>query len=680
MSTLRVTNLKGGSAGSAPNLPDGAVSTGVITATSFSGSGANLTGIDATALKDGNGTVRVQANTTGAVVTGIATATTFSGNITGVAATFSGAVSVGGTLTYEDVTNVDSVGMVTARNGVKVLAGGINAVGVVTATSFKGDGSQLTGIDALPTMSGTAYGNIAANKAVQIRSDGQGLETVSANLMGWAEEFLINGNESVTSWKSSNMTMIAENKYALVYVDSSANCYGRICTLDPATLVVTLGAAQALDTNGTCAQPDVAWDTQTSKLVYCWMRGSDAKARACTISGTTHTLAPDLASVASGVQQFGGVVYEPYRGTMVFSYWYNGLKILGAQCDNTGDWLNFGSHTDAGDVDGSSANYPRVMCPMQKTTGATNQSGKLAFIFRNGQSPMFGTYWYCVNVNSNGTSVNFSGGRRKLSANDGSMAMGYGLVEGSNGTNYPVALVLYNDGGNTRGGYEILQIFNDGSSASQNTGGFTANGDDAVRMGKYVPYDPVNKRFVLTYKYTPSGGTSSFVSQFLSVDPAVSWTPTLSERTVIDDSTTSVDSVTAIATQGEGSQYLQYPTNGSAYGSSSDIRVITSFQDESNSDYLTSAVLRPATTSNLGENFVGFADTSYTNGQTAKVKVVGNQLTQAGLTTGAQQFVQADGTVGTTPFDPIGVSTAVIAGRAITGNTLLIQPSLSGSF
>ena len=133
---------------------------------------------------------------------------------------------------------------------------------------------------------------------------------------------------------------------------------------------------------------------------------------------------------------------------------------------------------------------------------------------------------------------------------------------------------------------------------------------------------------------------------------------------MIDDSTTSVDSVTAIATQGEGSQYLQYPTNGSAYGSSSDIRVITSFQDESNSDYLTSAVLRPATTSNLGENFVGFADTSYTNGQTAKVKVVGNQLTQAGLTTGAQQFVQADGTVGTTPFDPIGVSTAVIAGRA----------------
>ncbi len=45
-----------------------------------------------------------------------------------------GNVSVGGTLTYEDVTNIDSVGIVTARTGLKILAGGINAVGVITAT------------------------------------------------------------------------------------------------------------------------------------------------------------------------------------------------------------------------------------------------------------------------------------------------------------------------------------------------------------------------------------------------------------------------------------------------------------------------------------------------------------------------------------------------------------------
>ena len=81
---------------------------------------------------------------TGVNITGVATATSFSGTT----ATFTGNVSVGGTLTYEDVKNVDSVGLITARTGIKVLAGGINAVGVVTATSFVGSGLNLTNLPA----------------------------------------------------------------------------------------------------------------------------------------------------------------------------------------------------------------------------------------------------------------------------------------------------------------------------------------------------------------------------------------------------------------------------------------------------------------------------------------------------------------------------------------------------
>ena len=77
----------------------------------------------------------------GAVVTGVATATTFSGNATTATTatnaqgltgspdisvgtiTATGNVSVGGTLTYEDVTNVDSVGIITARQGIVVTSG-----------------------------------------------------------------------------------------------------------------------------------------------------------------------------------------------------------------------------------------------------------------------------------------------------------------------------------------------------------------------------------------------------------------------------------------------------------------------------------------------------------------------------------------------------------------------------
>ena len=68
--------------------------------------------------------------------------------VTGVG-TFSGNVSIGGTLTYEDVKNIDSVGVITARSG-------IVATGVVTATSFSGDGSALTGVDG--TLDNWLYG------------------------------------------------------------------------------------------------------------------------------------------------------------------------------------------------------------------------------------------------------------------------------------------------------------------------------------------------------------------------------------------------------------------------------------------------------------------------------------------------------------------------------------------
>ena len=92
----------------------------------------------------------------GAVVTGVATATQFSGDIVGVAATFSGDVIVGGTLSYEDVTNIDSTGIITAKSridfGVSGVGGTITATGqaefagVVTASSFVGDGTGLIGV------------------------------------------------------------------------------------------------------------------------------------------------------------------------------------------------------------------------------------------------------------------------------------------------------------------------------------------------------------------------------------------------------------------------------------------------------------------------------------------------------------------------------------------------------
>ena len=135
-------------------------------------------------------------------------------NITGVAATFTGVV------TYEDVTNVDSVGVVTAQSGINIVGGGatvtgvstffdtvrvgsaitlgsssgiitatgINVTGVVTAASYQGDGSSLTGVastDNIITSIASTFANINSTgivTAVSFSGDGSGLSGVGGQL------------------------------------------------------------------------------------------------------------------------------------------------------------------------------------------------------------------------------------------------------------------------------------------------------------------------------------------------------------------------------------------------------------------------------------------------------------------------------------------------------------------
>ena len=105
---------------------------GVVSATSFFGDGTGLTGVASTDF----------------IITG--TAATFTGGINAnqitVTGDFSagGDVSIGGTLTYEDVTNIDSVGIITANSGIEVA--GIVTAKAGAAVTYYGDGSGLTGV------------------------------------------------------------------------------------------------------------------------------------------------------------------------------------------------------------------------------------------------------------------------------------------------------------------------------------------------------------------------------------------------------------------------------------------------------------------------------------------------------------------------------------------------------
>ena len=116
--------------------------------------------------------------------------------VTGVA-TFNNQVSIAGTLTYEDVTNVDSTGIITAKSGVVVSGGDLKVgsaftvgqAGVVTATQFVGDGSELTGV-----ISG-----------VELKSEGNSVGTAITaitNFVGFNSVTApVGGLSTATSWE-----------------------------------------------------------------------------------------------------------------------------------------------------------------------------------------------------------------------------------------------------------------------------------------------------------------------------------------------------------------------------------------------------------------------------------------------------------------------------------------------
>ena len=183
-----------GATASGIGTEDSISTTGIITAAQFVGplTGnviGNITG-DLTGNLTGEvNAAKFDTNSSGVLVTGIATATafvgpltgnvdgttgTFSGNISATNAAFTGDVSIGGTLTYEDVTNIDSVGIVTARSGLDLGTSNIVRLEGVTATKTS------TAPAMIDSFASSTYQS--ASYQVQVRR-GNDYHTTSINLV-----------------------------------------------------------------------------------------------------------------------------------------------------------------------------------------------------------------------------------------------------------------------------------------------------------------------------------------------------------------------------------------------------------------------------------------------------------------------------------------------------------------
>jgi hypothetical protein len=178
---VRADNYTNKAGTGAPTFNAGLNVVGLVSATSFSGDGTGLTGVASTDN----------------IITG--TAATFTGginansiNVTGLSTfvgfvAFTTSISVGGTITYEDVTNVDSIGVITARAGVQVGTGQSFGANGPTAVYY-GDGSNLTGIAVgLNTEAGTASGivtHVRLSSAQDHKITATGITTITSSGSG----------------------------------------------------------------------------------------------------------------------------------------------------------------------------------------------------------------------------------------------------------------------------------------------------------------------------------------------------------------------------------------------------------------------------------------------------------------------------------------------------------------
>ena len=182
----------------------------------------------------------------------------FSGIVTAVGnASFSGNVSVGGTLTYEDVTNIDAVGLVTARNGI-VVGSGITLskdgdgffTGIVTATTFKGDGSQLSNVTST-TINTNADNRVITGSDTANTLNGESTLTHNAGVLSVNEPSLSTDAKIIVKGNDTN-----DHDIITAYSNSSTRGSFAIRNgtgIAPSFLVGTRGGSETLGlmTNGT---------------------------------------------------------------------------------------------------------------------------------------------------------------------------------------------------------------------------------------------------------------------------------------------------------------------------------------------------------------------------------------------------------------------------------------------
>jgi hypothetical protein len=530
-----------------------------------------------------------------------------------------GNVSIAGTLTYQDVESVDSLGIVTARSGIQVLANGINAVGVVTATSFSGSGANLTDIQS-GTSNFVANGTIPSGATVVINTDGTvGIVTATPNNTPTAGDPVVFESAAVNyvsgAYDSTN------NKVVIAYMDDANSDYGTAIVGTVSGTSISFGDPVVFE-SATVNATSVAYDSSNEKVVIAYKDNGNSQygtAIVGTVSGTSISFGSAVVFESAEVLYLSAV-YDSTNEKVVIAYRDLGNSNQGTAIVGTvsGTSISFGSAVvfESGNTNHISATFD-----------STNS--KVVIAYQDTGNSSYGT---AIVGTVSGTSISF----------------GTAVVFESATTTYCSAVydssnekvvIAYTDSGNSSYGTAIVGTVS-GTSISFGTAVvFESAGTSYIN----AVFDSSLNRVLIGFL---DQGNSSYGTAIIGT---VSGTSISFGSAVVFESAES-DNITTI------------------FNSSLE-KIVVAYRDAGNSNYGTAVVIDSRSTNLTADNYIGISAEAIADGATGSITIVGGINTlQTGLTTATKHFVQRDGTISTTASTP-----SVVAGTAVSATQILVR-------
>ena len=593
----------------------------------------------------GSGSPNFKSGVTGAAVT-------FSGDVTAANGSFTGNVTIDGNLTYKDVTNIDSVGIITAQEGIQVSANGVNVTGVgtfnnpitvagiatingggldvtgvITATSYSGDGSSLTGVS--PSVSGIASGTLANGQTVILHSDGKvGAVATTGIGQSLGSEAIFKSSGELQYLRSTFDS--SNNKVVFCYQDVSNSSYGTAVVGTVTGTAVTFGTPVVFSSNSAITYTATAFDSSNNKVViaYSDVGGGNnyvGKAVVGTVSGDSISFGSPV-TFASARTALPSMAFDSTNNKIVISFRDNDNSYYGTAIVGTvsGTSISFGSEVV----------YESANVTSNSTTFDTS-SGKILIAYRDNGNSEYGTG---IVGTVSGTSISFGSPTVFRTGTASQIESDYDSVNNKH-------VIVFEDESSSQVGSAVVATV---SGTSVSFGSKVVFSHGASSFGRAdLKYEPTSGKFVLAWRDGGDGSRGNVMSGSV-VGTSVTFT---NKTTYFDDGESawqgiSIDTDQKVSVIGYG------PPN--ANGGKGRARVFKPSRTDTN---LTSS------------NFLGFSNAAYTDGQTATVQIAGAvDDAQSGLTTASVHYVQNDGTLSTSAGTP-----SVEAGLALSATEIAIK-------